>query len=325
MSSAWLVVLQKTSAMFLVMVAGWLAARNGLWKPEASKTLSRFLVDLVAPCYVIVQFLRTVDGASLRHSWYVPVLGFLVIAVGKAVGLAAAPSVREPVRRRTFVFLVAQTNWIYLPLPIAEGLFGAEGVRAVLLMNVGCTAAFWTISVATLNPGQTLRESLRHIFTNMGILATVAGLLLAVYVPTLRNGAPGLPFVKPVLDAADFLGALMIPLSLLVIGAQLGERSFAELRPERGLWGVLSLRLAAAPVVALLLTRLMTLCGIAIPDVPRLTFLLVAAMPPAISCTLFTERYGGDSLLSSKAVFFGTLVSLATVPVFFRVVQALGW
>lgn len=323
MSGGWLVVLQKTSALFLIMVAGWIVARRGLWKPEASLTLSRFLVDFVYPCYVIAQFLRTVDGEILRLHWYVPVLGFLVIAIGQAVGLAASPLVRDPVRRRTVVFLASLTNWIYLPLPIAEGLFGADGVRSILLMNVGCTAAIWTIGIATLNPGMTPRESLRHVLTNRGILATAAGLLLAVYVPALRNGAPGLPFLKPVLEAADLLGALTIPLSLLIIGTRLGEQPLTTLRPEPALWGVLALRLLAAPLVALGLVRLLAACGWPIPEAPRFSFLLVAAMPPALSCTLFTERYNGDSLLSAKAVFLGTLASLATVPLFFRLLQVL--
>ncbi len=323
--NGWQVVLQKTLAMFLVMIAGWIAARRGLWKPEASRTLSNLLVDLIYPCYVIVQFLRTVDADTLRVNWFVPVLGFLVIAIGQLAGLAGGLAVREPVRRRTFVFLVAITNWIYLPLPIAEGLFGAEGVRTVLLMNVGCQAAIWTIGIATLNPGLSVRESLRHIFTNPGILATVAGLALAVFAPALRNGAPTLPPVTPLLDAADLLGSLTIPLSLLIIGAQLGARPFSELRPEPALWGVLALRLLAAPLLALLLVRGAALAGLSIPEVPRLIFYLIAAMPAAISCTLFTERYNGDSLLSSKAVFASTLVSLATVPLLFRAIQTAGW
>ncbi|MFO7535625.1 MAG: AEC family transporter [Kiritimatiellia bacterium] len=318
MSSGWLVVLQKTSALFLLMVVGWLVSRRGLWKTEASLTLSRFLVDFVYPSYIISQFLRTVDGDTLRLHWYIPLLGFLVIAIGEAVGLIASPLVRDPVRRRTVVFLVSLTNWIYLPLPIAEGLFGAEGVRSILLMNVGCTAAIWTIGIATLNPGMTPRESLRHVVVNPGILATLVGLLLAVYVPSLRNDAAGVPFLKPVLEAANLLSALTIPLSLLVIGTRLGERPLSALRPEPALWGVLALRLVAAPLVALGLVRLLAACGWPLPEAPRFSFLLVAAMPPALSCTMFTERYNGDSLLSAKAVFLGTLLSLATVPLFFK-------
>ncbi len=324
MNDGWLVVLQKTSAMFLVMVAGWVAARRGLWKPEAGRTLSRFLVDLVYPCYVIVQFIRTVDTAALRGGWIIPLLGFLVILIGTGVGALAAPAIREPGRRRTAIFLVAIANWIYLPLPIAEGLFGAEGVRTILLMNVGAQAALWTIGVGLLNPGLSLRESTRHVLTNPGIVATVLGLVLVVFLPNLGSGTGWTALFRPALDAADLLGSLTIPLSLLIVGAQLGEKPLSALRPEPGLWLVLLLRLVATPAAALGLVLAVSALGYTIPEVPRLCFLLVAAMPAALSCTLFTERYGGDSMLSSKVIFVSTLVSLATVPAFFKLLSFLG-
>ncbi len=324
MNDGWLVVLQKTSAMFLVMIAGWLAARRGLWKPEAGLTLSRFLVDLVYPCYVIVQFIRTVDTATLRGSWIVPVLGFLVVLVGALVGLLAGPAIRNPVRRRTAIFLVAITNWIYLPLPIAEGLFGAEGVRTILLMNVGAQAAIWTVGVGILNPGLSFRDSARHVLVNPGIIATAIGLVLAVFLPSLGSGTGWAAAFQPVLAAADLLGSLTIPLSLLIVGAQLGEKPISTLKPEPALGLVLLLRLVAAPAAALGLVHVAATLGLVIPEVPRLCFLLVAAMPAALSCTLFTERYNGDSLLSSKVIFASTLASLVTVPAFFKLISFLG-
>ena len=102
-------------------------------------------------------------------------------------------------------------------------------------------------------------------------------------------------------------------------------RELADLKPEPALWGVLALRLAAAPLLAILLVQAAARVGLVIPDAPRQIFYLVAAMPIAISCTLFTERYGGDSLLSAKAILASTLASLATVPLLFRLIQSQGW
>ena len=36
-----------------------------------------------------------------------------------------------------YIFLSALPNWVFLPLPIAVGLYGSEGVRFVLLYNLG--------------------------------------------------------------------------------------------------------------------------------------------------------------------------------------------
>jgi len=44
----------------------------------------------------------------------------------------------------------------------------------------------------------------------------------------------------------------------------------------------------------------------------------------AISCSMFTERFGGDVSLSAQGIFYSTLFSLLTVPVFFFIIQRLG-
>jgi len=315
--AGWLVVFEKTLTLFLVMALGAVAAARNLWKKETSQTLSTLLIDLIFPCYVFVHILRTLDGLTLRREWYGPLLGFLIIAFGHLIGALFSSLLQDRQQRPTFIFLVAITNWIYLPLPIAEALFGDQGVRTILLINVGAQAAIWTLGVAALNPTLSLLQRARHVLTNPGVLATLAGLFLATLLPpsspSSDNRIPSL--FRPLFDAAFLLGSLTIPVSLLLIGAELGLNRSAALRLQRPLWGVLAVRLFTVPLATLLLIRL---TAWAFPELLplhwKMLLLLVAAMPPAISCILFTERYGGDSLLSSQAVFVGTLVGLVSVP-----------
>ncbi len=315
--AGWLVVFEKSLALSFVMALGAVAAARGLWKKETSRTLSTLLIDFVFPCYVFVHLLRTVDGPTLRREWYGPLLGFLVIALGQRIGTLFAPLLRAPTQRPTFIFLTAITNWIYLPLPIAEALFGGDGVRAILLINVGAQAAVWTVGVAALKPGLSLRESTRHLLANPGIWATLAGLFTALLLPAaLSPSESRLPaFLRPFFDSANLLGSLTIPLSLLLIGAELGLNRSAALRLQPTLGGVLATRLLAVPITTLLLLRLLAWASPGfLPLHWNMILTLVAAMPPAISCILFTERFGGDSLLSSQAVFLGTLAGLVSVP-----------
>jgi predicted permease len=55
--------------------------------------------------------------------------------------------------------------------------------------------------------------------------------------------------------------------------------------------------------------------GMRMSEADFITAAIIAAMPVAISCTMFAERFEGDGELSASAVFWTTLVSLATVPV----------
>lgn len=325
------VVLIKIAAMFLVIVAGWLARRRGFLAAGFTAVLSRLVVDVAFPALVFTQMLRTVDAAALREGWICPVLCGLLIVAAYAVGLGLEPLFGGTGQRNTFLFLVATPNWVFLPLPIAEALYGAAGVRAVLLFNAGAQVVLWSFGVWILHG--TVRQAVRNLVSNAGLWATALGIGLALLFPAMRNleafdagtaSAGGLAG-GAIVQALGMVGSLTIPLSLLAIGAQLGDLTVVVHRFSRELWGVLLGRLIAAPLVTLGLLWAATRAGLQLPEVTRSVACLVATMPVAISCSVMAERFGGDVPLSAQGIFYSTLFSLVTVPMFFLLIQRLGW
>jgi len=323
------IVILKISAMFLVMALGWFARWKGYLPEAVGRIMSRFLVDLVFPALVFTQMLKTITPQVMREGWYIPLLGIGIMLVAEIVALAVIPFFSGKNKKSTAIFLTAMPNWIYLPLPIVQGLFGAAGVRDILLYNVGFQFALWTIGVWTLRSSAPDIKSLRMLVLNPGLLATVAGILLALFCPM----AIGLDSVKPagifsfwlpalaVFQALDMLGSLTIPLSLLITGIQLGGLNLSDHIPSRSLVGVLASRLIFAPLATVLIVQLFVRLGLCIGEVPRMTGYLISAMPVAISCSIVAERFSGDTGLAAKSIFYSTLLSIVTVPVFYYVVR----
>jgi predicted permease len=127
-----------------------------------------------------------------------------------------------------------------------------------------------------------------------------------------------------VVQALAMVGSLTIPLSLLTIGAQLDELTIAGHRFPRPLWGVILARLIFAPLVTLALGYAAMRAGVQIPDTTRMVCYLIATMPVAISCSVMTERYGGDVPLAAEGTFYSTLFSLLAVPAMFWLIQRFG-
>lgn len=318
-----LIVLQKTGIMFLVMLAGWLAHRRRWLGPEVTQGLSRFVVELAFPALVFTQMLRTVTGEALRTGWWVPLLAVFVIIGSAWVGRLGARLMRvEPVSRRTFVFLVAVPNWVFLPLLIADGLYGAEGVCFVLLFNIGAQIVLWTEGVRMLHGRPVGRDAVKGLLGNVGLMATLAGIAVALVWPgsallgEKTAAASGLKTAgDTAIGALRMLGDLTIPLSLLVSGAQLGGRARSSDADTRALIGVIVTRLLVAPAVLLLvLWAGARLAGWRMPEVAFMTTAVIAAMPVGVSCAMFVEHFGGDGELSAGGIFYTTLLSLATVP-----------
>lgn len=83
-------------------------------------------------------------------------------------------------------------------------------------------------------------------------------------------------------------------------------------------------RLVLAPVITVALFVLARRSGMVIPDVPQLTIYLIACMPVAVTCSILTDHFAGDTLLSARAIFYSTLWSIVTVPVFYYVICRYG-
>jgi predicted permease len=329
MADAW-VVLNKIAVMFLVMLAGWLLCRRGLLAAPFQSALGRLVVDGTFPALVFTQMLTTVSRDSLRASLWIPMLGLLVMALASGIGLLAARGVREKSQRGTFAFLAGMPNWVYLPLPIVQGLFGTEGVRTVLLFNLGAQIFLWTGSVALIR-GKLERSDLKQLAFNPGLLATLAGIAVALLVPGASTwgsaaGDAGAGWWAGIaVQALTLVGSLTIPLSLLVTGAQLSGLAWDDPGHRGPVAGVVVLRLAIAPAVTIVLLHAAVQAGLPLTDIARHTIFLIAAMPVAISCSMFAERFGGDIRLSAASIFASTLLSLASVPALYAAIRALGW
>jgi malate permease and related proteins len=324
------VVLVKIAAMFLVIVVGWLARRRGFLAADFTATLSRLVVDVAFPALVFTQILRTANAEALRAEWFSPLLAVLILFVAYFVGVVASRVFSGPAQRNTLVFLVTIPNWVFLPLPIAEALYGAAGVRTVLLCNAGAQLLLWSFGVWILRGS--IRQALRNLLANTGLWATVLGIAMALLFPTAReletinatNASLGGVVGGALVQALAMVGSLTIPLSLLTIGAQLGDLTIAVHRFPRPLWGVILARLIFAPLVTLALGYVVIRAGVQIPVTTRMVCYLIATMPVAISCSVMTERYGGDASLAAEGIFYSTLFSLLTVPGIFWLIQQFG-
>lgn len=311
----------KMAAMFVVMAVGWAMRRGGWLGPGVTLPLSRLTIEVAFPCLTIDQMLRTLDRSALQQSVPLLVMGFALMLISAAVGVVMARgSSGDPVRHRTMAFLIAVPNWIFLPLPLAQGLAGDAGTRTILLLNVPAQVMLWTLNLAMLRGEWRGSNGLRNLATNPGLLATLLAILLAILYPASGHWHTQASPAGVLLQGLGLLGSITMPLSLLITGAQLAETRLAQTAPA-AMSRVILGRLLVAPVLCALAIELGgRLLGL--DEQTRLVTCIVAAMPVAVSCGIFVERYGGDRDLASQGILTSTLASLLSVPL---VVALVGW
>ena len=313
------VILLKTAAMFLVIAAGWIARRRGLIAETHLSFLGKLVVDFTFPALVFTQLISTIHASDLRVGWFYPFVGAAVLLISLAAGWVIAEIVRPGSRRRTVKFLVFVPNWIYLPLPIVQATSGSEGVVVLLLYNVGAMTLLWSLGVRILQGPGIGWSGLKNVARNPGLLATFAGVLVALAIPsshgwgTLDRGSVTEVVLGASTQALAMVGSLTVPMSLIMTGAQLGGLPL-RMAPDRNLVGVILGRLVLAPVFVLIIGGVLNIIGLPLPAVAAQVTFLIAVMPVGVSSSVFAERFGGDTGLTSQAIFLTTLISLATIP-----------
>jgi len=302
------VILRTIAAVLVVMLAGALARRRGVLTAEGTASLGRLVTDVALPA-LCFKGLAGMGSAALARNWAVPVLGAASLALGAAVGALVAPLVCPAASRRTFVFCAAMSNWIYLPLPLADALYGDAGTAVVVLGNAGAQVFLWTAGLAILG-GRV--SGARALLLNPGLWATALGLASAV-------AWPGVTSVPVLTEAIDLVASATIPLATLAIGAQLAAPASGPTAANAPLENA-----GAKAVAALAAIRLVVVPAIAataliawrdgVDPVVRGTEILIAAMPVSLTAGSLVERGGGDVRLSSRAILATTLLGVVTVP-----------
>ena len=316
-----LIIFGKILAMAVVMFCGWFIRRVRRVTDDMVSRLAIAIIDIFFPALAVSQLIRFITWESLQGEAALMGLGGLLFVVGSIAAWLFA-RLMPAASRKTVVFLMATPNWIFMPLPVAEALYGVEGVKVVLMINVPMQVWLWTAGVGWLHGGLRGEHPVSYLLRNRGLQATVLGIGGALLLPSdaalAAHGVTGRTAMflgHQLLDGLALLGSLTVPLSLLVTGAQLGRaRDTSEPSAGHGIlaW-VVAGRLLAVPAVCAGVILLLRACGWHMEPVVAGTAMLISAMPVAVSCGSFTDRYGGDTDLASRGIFFSTAFSCLTI------------
>ncbi len=322
-----LIVFAKILAMFVVLFTGFFLRRGRAITDEMTATLSQLITDLIFPALVIAKLIDLVSWQTVRESASVFIVGAVILLFGIAVAGIYGRLLLPPASRRSGAFLVAIPNWIFMPLPIVQTLYGPPGVRALLLINVSMQFILWTCGIWMLQRGVADAHPLDQLRKNRGLQATAVALVLGIVLPA-ASSLPAtdaiqttIKIARALLDGIDILGSLTIPLSLLVIGAQLGGLSEKHVTDSRTLGIVIAGRLLVLPILSAIVLTLMRRFGLSGPEVVQNVALIIVTMPIAVTCGAFLERFNGDVPLGARAIFLSTIGSIVTVPAIVVAVQ----
>ena len=312
---SFLFALGAIAPIVITVAIGYLLGRVGLMSGDFVKAANKlvFRVFLPATLFLNVYKIEALAGFDLGYVVY-------VVAVLLAVFCLSLPAVmaitRKRERRGALWQAAFRSNFALIGLPIAEALYGAEGLMIAALLSAAVVPLYNVLAVLALSvfgesrEGVSVKKILLDILKNPLIIAVAAGVAaLGVRALFLHLGVSfRLSEVKPIYTVLTYLSNLSTPLALLVLGAQFKFSAVGALKREI-VWGTL-MRNAFVPLFGV---------GIAYVFFPQFNgahfaaFVSVFASPVAVSSVPMAQEMGADVELAGQLVVWTTLASAFAV------------
>lgn len=292
------VVFYEVLILFIIMAAGFIAAKTKILGEESKKQLSSFIINITLPVVILMSSQMEFTKEKITNSFWL--LGMAVCMFAISIGIAAilyrkSGSDKEKVLKFSTVF----SNSAYMGFPVLYALLGSEGIFYGSVFLLPFNVFLWTYGVLIFKKHTGFKQSLKEILSPSMIAVIVTFVFLGFKVR--------IPY--PVNDGLNIIGGLTTPLSMIVIGGTLATVKFRTLISDKWIYIVSALRLLVLPAMAYGMFFLFSP-----PEMSLTILVLLVGMPCAAATTIFAQQYGGNTKLASGVVSFSTLLSIGTIP-----------
>lgn len=280
--------------VFLIASAGYLFDRRS---QADLGTLANSALYLFSPCLVFSALMKqTIEGGLLGR---LTLFMFLYMAVMCLLAFGVARLRRfDGNTTRAFALTTSMMNIGNFGLPLVYFAYGEAAINVSVLLFVLFNLPLSTLAILIAQgEGVKWRDALASSLK----IPIFYGFIMAVFCKLTGWQPPHF-----VLLSTDLLGQATIPVMLVLLGMQLSRTKVYQN------WGFFSLstaiRLLIGPVVAILLTPLLGIDGLA-----RKIAILQTSTPSAVLPLLYCIRSGTRPDLVSGSILLSTLFSALTL------------
>ena len=292
-------------SFFAMMVLGYALRRRGLVTRTGQREITDLIVALILPCNIITSFLTDMGEGILRDGLHV-----LLISLGIQLAMLFYGKLfffreRED-RLRSIRYAFICSNAGFLGNPVAEGVFGPEGLMLASIYLIPQRIMMWSEGLAIFSGEADWRSTLKKLATHPCVIACGVGLVLMV---------TRLPVPALILTPIRYIGRCNTALVMLMMGMTMAG---ADLR---SLWDASILRFCLHRLVVIPLVLYGILCLLPVSRLVRGLSVLLAAMPAGATTSILASKYARDPEFAAKLVTVSTVFSVPALAVWSMVLR----
>ena len=313
-----LLIFSKVLVVFIYIGVGFIANRLKVLPEESVKHFISLVMGITVPCLMISSITgQEINGSMYRNTILVLALSAVIYIVTAVLTTFISDRVftdKEQQDRNVLASAMTGCNSGFMGLPIASAVFGELVFYYLAIQTIVNNTYLFVVSLSQLHhregrkSSKSLREKLRPLVNPTSIATVVAAIMLFA----------GLHLPEYIMGIIGPLGDATIPLSMILVGVQLGGTDFGRLLSDKDLLITSAVKLILMPAIALLI-----LIPFPVDPVVKLTSLLAVCFPSAVIGVAVAAQEEKNSLLMAEAVAVSTLLSIITLPVWIMIISRL--
>ena len=291
--------LNTQALMFVYVMTGIIMAKTGILKHEARSSFIHLLLDITLPCMILNSFNIDTGIDELIAAGEIMIISSACVLISWITAKIFWRNQSHD-RKAVLEFATLFSNAGNAGMPIVSSVFGTEGVFYASFYLLPVRILIWTVGLALFVDSKDTKERMILLAKTPSVVVVFVGIALMF-----------MPFKLPSVlsTAVKNIGDMTGPLSMMLIGAALGESNLREAFDTDSLI-LTGVRLVVQPLIFLFLFR-----GLGVQALLWQVAVILTAMPAAANTEIFAEMYGKDYVFAAKCVVVSTIISLFSVPI----------
>lgn len=302
-------VISKVFSIFLIMAVGFVLYRKNVFPVAATKYFVDLLLLVTTPCMILTSITsREFDASMAVSTAQTLILTCGFFAVSAFIGWILFKTVFKKTPKQdigVYIFGFASVNNGFMGFPVTQAIFGGDIFYLMVLHNIILSLYLYGAGPLILSMHHEGPKmdfvSLTKKMANPSIIFSIWGIIMLFC---------GLQLPDMIFDTVDTIGQITVPLSMLLVGMQLGDADLKHIFSNITLVLMSLIKMLALPLVTFLLVN-----WLPIADTVKICLIFGASFPTAVVTSAIAVIENKNSTLSAECIAVATLISLVTIPV----------
>ncbi len=304
-----LLIFGRVFGIFSLIFVGYITYRRGIFGKDAKDTLTKLLLNITAPCMAAYSiYSKELSDKLVQSTVQVLIVETLYYALGVIIAFLIVKFLKfDPVSQwGVYIAAMIATNNGFMGFPVTEAIFGDDIFYLLVMINIPTCVFFYGIMPMVLNIGRKNSESNWKSNLKLMLNPAMFGITIGVIFMLIQYRPP-----EAIDSVVKYLSDATIPISMIVVGVQLGESNLREIIKDKYVNITSLMRMIIIPIITFLAVHFIPFLN---EDV-KLIIVFSSIFPTAVVTAAISVQQNIEGNKAAEIVSITTAISLVTIPI----------